>query len=365
MATMGPGGRSAILGTGDGRPADLVEAALDGPEQAAARLQARRPDAARALQDAVDRVAAAAPGGDALPVAGIHAALTLSFVRFAERHGGFGDDYHPYHNENHALEVLQGRLLRLALTAAQSGRALSGRQFAALSLFATGHDLHQRQRVDYAKAVGDNETASLHEMFRILERCGLDPDQQRWLFVALELMIAGSTFDPRPHPDPDDYSPAVALATGGALAPRLDQLLDERQPGWRDDDDIVKGLELAALAADLDTANVGEDFVWLAESACRLCREREWREGRSLSSAESVKTCAGFLSSGQERYFFDLHRFCSALGEACFGPGKVQNAARVRQLSEALQNDLATRPATDGNDVLDRFARLALTGGET
>jgi hypothetical protein len=49
-----------------------------------------------------------------------------------------------------------------------------------------------------------------------------------------------------------------------------------------------RGERLARLAADLDTANVGEDFVQLCETALRLCREREMRWGRAIDSDESA-----------------------------------------------------------------------------
>jgi hypothetical protein len=44
-----------------------------------------------------------------------------------------------------------------------------------------------------------------------------------------------------------------------------------------------------------------------------------------------------FLSVDQERYFFTLHRFCSAPGEQVYGPGKLANANKVLGLSQQLQ----------------------------
>ena len=42
-------------------------------------------------------------------------ALALSFVRMASRHGSWGQDFHHYHNEEHSLELLNGRLARVRL----------------------------------------------------------------------------------------------------------------------------------------------------------------------------------------------------------------------------------------------------------
>ena len=66
---------------------------------------------------------------------------------------------------------------------------------------------------DVPGPVGGNEAASIAETFRILSSCGFDPARDRELFVALELMIAGSTFDARPLPHPE---PELATAAGGS-----------------------------------------------------------------------------------------------------------------------------------------------------
>src|SRR5690606_29309588 len=187
--------------------------------------------------------------------------------------------------------------------------------------------------------VGGNEAASIAETFRILERCGFRPGDDRDLYVALELMIAGSTFDTRGsghghghgHGDGEQ-----AVAAGGALARSLGVWLDVERPDWTGDPAARRGERLARLAADLDTANVGEPFPLLAESALRLCRERERRAGRPLGKTSSALSCLGFLSRGQTIYFFDLHRFCSREGERAFGAQKARNAPVVRRVSQAL-----------------------------
>jgi hypothetical protein len=134
-------------------------------------------------------------------------------------------------------------------------------------------------------------------------------------------------------------------------------------PGWRADPQLVRATELALIASDLDTANVGERFAELAASAARLAAEREMRSGRALSSADSGKPVLGFLTDGQERYFFDLHRYCSALGNAVFGKGKEFNAPRVRGLAAALRARFGSRPAGSytGREVIDAHLALAET----
>jgi hypothetical protein len=204
--------------------------------------------------------------------------------------------------------------------------------------------------------VGGNEAASIAETFRILSACGFRTDADRDLYVALELMIAGSTFDPRPLPHPEGE--AMASVAGGSLARGLGLWLDGERPQWAADPATRRGERLGRLAADLDTANVGEDFTLLAESALRLCREREMRAGRSLSSPASGPTCLGFLSRGQLNYFFELHRFCSREGDHVFGPTKVANGPTVRQVSAALLARFEGQPPASGEVVLAAFEAL-------
>lgn len=284
-------------------------------------------------------------------------ATLMALARLGVRHGTFGRDYHQYHNEDHALEILDRRLGRVL---GQEGVvALPGRDWLALSLFATCHDLRQRESVEFHHGVGNNEAASIAETHRILVASGFDPDVDRELFVALEVMIAGSTFDasPRPH----QYNTAEVVATGGPLAPQLPQHLDSVKPQWRDDLLMQRAVELALIASDLDTANVGERFPEFAHSAARLAAEREMRSSRELDHSESGAPVLGFLTTGQERYFFTLHRFCSELGRRVFARGKDYNAPRVKQLTQLLQERFGTRPpgSFTGQQVLDAHLSLA------
>ena len=348
-----------IIGLAGSFPADAVERQLPDVASAQRLVAARRPDFAELLATRRERLRSAFGHAIDEPLERTERALVLGLARFGMRHGSWGGDYHHYHNENHALEVLDGRLGRLidqvGLDALQAGDWL------ALSLFSTCHDLRQRESIDFRHPIGNNEAASIAETCRILALAGFLPERDRALYLALELMIAGSTFDARPAPPVLDYNPAEVVASGGALAPKLAVLLDAERPGWRADADIVRAVELAQIASDLDTANVGEPLVWLAESASRLCQEREMRSGRKLDAADSGPPCVGFLSDGQERYFSELHRFCSDPGRATFAAAKQANAARVRHMSARLRARWDARAAPrNGLEVLAEFSALAL-----
>jgi hypothetical protein len=283
-------------------------------------------------------------------------AILLGTARLGHRHGSFGSDYHDYHNERHALELADRRLARVL---EHDVTPLPVDDASALMLFAACHDLRQRETRDVPGPVGGNEAASSAECFRILETCGFDPVADRHQFVALELMIAGSTFDARPAPPADPHGAELASIAGGALARGLLLWLDAEVPDWRLDPDARRGERLGRLAADLDTANVGEEFGLLCESALRLCREREMRMGRSLDAPESGPPCLGFLGMGQVHYFFELHRFCSREGERVFGPQKVVNGSHVRATSKALAERFAGGPPPHGQAVIDAFCELS------
>lgn len=348
-----------IIGLATSFPADAVERQL--PDVAAAQrlVSQRRPDFAELLAARREQLLSSFGHAVEPSLARAERALVLGLARFGTRHGSWGTDYHHYHNENHALEVLDGRLGRLMRQVGLD--ALPAQDWIALSLFATCHDLRQREAIDFRHPIGNNEAASIAETARILGLAGFDPVRDRGLYLSLELMIAGSTFDARPSPPVFDPNPADLMASGGALAPKLPAVLDAEHPGWRDDPAIVRAVELAQIASDLDTANVGEPLVWLAESASRLCQEREMRSGRQLEAADSGPPCVGFLSDGQERYFFELHRFCSDPGRATFAEAKQANAQHVRAMSKSLRARWPDRRAPrNGLEVLGEFSALAI-----
>jgi hypothetical protein len=329
---------------------DRIERTLPDPTAARALLGRMRPDIPGRLAAIVERI-----GEHPLSGPSLDAAL-MGTARLGLRHGGFGEDPHDYHNEEHVLELAERRLGRVM---DQMGMAaLPAGHWLALLVFAACHDLRQREPRDVPGPVGGNEAASIAETFRILDTCGFRRAHDRAAYVALELMIAGSTFDPRPVPT---TGAEPAMGAGGSLSRGLGLWLDSEKPDWRGDEQARLGERLARLSADLDTANVGEPFMFLADSALRLCRELQRRAGRPLDQASSGPGCLSFLGKGQLHYFFDLHRFNSREGEQVFGPGKADNAMRVRSVSAALEREFDGRPPDSGKAVMEAFERLCRT----
>ncbi len=280
--------------------------------------------------------------------------VRIAYARLARRHGSWGDDFHAYHNEGHVLDIFGDRISRLI--AVRGIFVLGLRDWCALGLFAACHDLRQREQPLYEAGVGANERASLEETFRLLDQAGFSRDGDADLFFALDLMIAGSTFDARPPPGGAAFNAAELVQSGGALAAKLEQKLDKHRPDWRDDARIVHAHRLALIAADLDTANVAEPFARFAASAENLCREREMLCARSLDAGESAQPVLGFLTDGQDRFFFDLHRFSSELGRETFEAAKSANAPRLKSLSLGLRARIAIsgRPHS-GQQVLRAY----------
>lgn len=281
--------------------------------------------------------------------------IRIAYVRLARRHGTLSNDFHAYHNEEHILDILHGRIGRLIQ--ANGVFSLSLRDWCVLNLFAASHDLRQREESVYEAGVGANERASLEEAHRLLDHTGFSRVTDADIYLALDLTIGGSTFDGRPTPGGAAFNAAELVQSGGALAAKLGQKLDKHRPGWRDDPKLVHAHDLALIAADLDTANVAEPFARFAISAENLCLEREMLCGRSLDSEESAQPVLGFLTDGQDRFFFDLHRFNSELGRHAFGAAKDDNAAYLKSLSLGLRARIAMRgSAGSGRQVLQAYA---------
>lgn len=282
------------------------------------------------------------------------AAVCLAYARQALRHGNLGDDFHAYHNEGHILDICGARIDRLH--AAGGVEALSLRDWCALTLFGAGHDLRQREATQPAARIGANERASTEETQRILDICGFSRERDADLYLAIELMIAGSTFDARPLPGGYLFNAADLVQSGGALAAILDVLLDAQHPDWRSDPAMVRAQRLALIAADLDTANVAEPFQAFAHSGENLCREREMLSGRALAAGESALPVLAFLTDGQERFFFDLHRFNSELGRAAFDAAKQANAAKLNALGMGVRARIAlSGPPVNGDQVIAAY----------
>ncbi|MBS0193598.1 MAG: hypothetical protein JSR34_05065 [Proteobacteria bacterium] len=343
-----------IFGYASLYPPDDVERAL--PDAATARtlLQDRRPDILAFVDRRRQRLFAHFGAETAGLLDRTADAFVLGTARLGLRHGNFGNDLHAYHNEAHILELAQRRFNAYENQLGLAALPLA--DWVVLALFAACHDLRQREALDVPGPVDGNEAASMAEALRILDACGFDRQRERPLYVALELAIAGSTFGLNARPLENSAEAAIG---GGALARYLPGLLDQTVPDWRGDAVVEHALILARIAADLDTANAGESFAELADSAIRLCREREMRERRALDSAESAQPCLDFLTRGQEKFFFELHHFCSREGERVFGPGKVANASHVRAVSAALREHFATTPPATGAAVIEAYRVLA------
>jgi hypothetical protein len=333
-------------------PADDCERLVPDPATARRLVNERRPELEALLVQRRARFAPITGGIKPQTLAAAEDAIRIAFCRLAYRHGSWGKDFHHYHNENHIFEILGSRLERLL--DAIGIEALGVLDWFLLALFGAAHDLRQREVPEFEAGIGSNERASIEETFRILDVSGFSRTDHADVYLSIELMIAGSTFDARPAPPAKEYNSAeMVMESGGALAQKLDKKLDKHAPGWRNDRRIVHALELALVAADLDTANVAEAFPIFMSSTERLCLEREMRSRRDPDSAESAQPIFGFLTSGQENYFFDLHRFSSPPGREAFAAAKEDNVPRVRRMAERMR-ERVTSPRS-GTEVIEIF----------
>jgi len=336
-------------------PADECERVVPDAETARRLVRERRPELLALLEHRRRRFGALIAARGEAPVRGAEDAVLIAFCRLAFRHGSWGKDYHHYHNEDHIFEILGPRLERMI--DAIGIDALSLRDWFLLALFAAAHDLRQREAPLFAAGIGSNERGSIEETFRILTLCGFTPERNGEIFVSIELMIAGSTFDARPPmPATEMNSVDLIVQSGGALAQKLDLKLDKHVAGWRDDPRVVHAQSLALIAADLDTANVAEPFPLFMASTERLCLEREMRSHRDPAGAESAQPVLNFLTGGQEHYFFDLHRFSSEQGRRAFADAKIANTDRMRLLIARLRERAAA--ARTGDEVLQQFRTI-------
>jgi len=333
---------------------DDTERALPDAASARALIQDRRPDILDFMQRRRGRLLEHFGAGCEPHLDRAADAFVLGTARLGMRHGHFGRDFHDYHNEGHVMELAYRRLNAYERQLGLGARPLD--DWLAMALFAACHDLRQREPKDVPGPIGGNEAASIAEALRILDVCGYDRERDRQLYISLEMSIAGSTFGLFARPIENSAEAAIG---GGALARYLPGWLDQAHPDWRHDPMIEHALILSRIAADLDTANAGETFAELADSAVRLCREREMREHRDVASPDSAQPCLGFLTNGQERYFFELHHFSSREGEQVFGAGKAANAPKVRAVSAALRAQYAAQGPASGEAVIAAYEQLA------
>src|SRR5690606_13076725 len=145
---LGQAGRNPVAGTSNGVPAlqfppDAVEHELADVARARALIGAERPDVLEMLALRRERLLSGFGLALADELGRCEDALVLGLARFGRRHGSWGLDYHHYHNENHALEILDSRIGRMMDAAGLD--ALPGPDWLALSLFSCCHDLRQRE----------------------------------------------------------------------------------------------------------------------------------------------------------------------------------------------------------------------------
>ena len=260
----------AWLNALDGQfPPDATEREIPAVAAAAELMRARRFDLFAVMSEVGESFLQTFGTGYAGRLRQVQDALALSFARMACRHGSWGSDLHHYHNEGHALELLNGRLARIRLQLGWS--ALLPDDWLCLALFATCHDLRQREAPDWPRGVGANERASIAESFRILDGCGFDRLTDRSYYENLGWMIAGSTFDARPTVG-GRFNTADDASSGGCLAPKLVAKIRQEQGDRGISAELEHRFGLMLIAADIDTANVGEPFLALVGSAVRLAR---------------------------------------------------------------------------------------------
>ncbi len=284
-------------------------------------------------------------------------ALIISYARMARRYGSWGEDLHHYHNETHVVEILSDRIDYLCENS--SPDVLPPLDWVMLTMFAAMHDLRQREVPDHDAVIGANEQASIHEAHRILDIAGFDREEHHDVYDDLEMMIAGSTFNVQPKNNPN-ISPPEAASSCGAMAPILVQAMDRESPDWREDPVLKRRARLTLIASDLDTANVAEPFLRFTKSAVRLCKEIEYRCKRDLG-VESAKPALGFLTNGQEGYFFTLHQFDSKIGQTILGPLKEENAPLLTSLCDHMREVYGEEPSdgTTGEAIIAEFMHKA------
>ena len=284
-------------------------------------------------------------------------ALLIAYARFASRHGTLGKDLHAYHNEGHAVEILADRINYLCDKAGAD--RLQPQDWVLLTLFGVTHDLRQREAPEVEALVGANERASIQEAHRIMDISGFDARSDANIYRSIDSMIAGSTFRLQPKQNPF-MAPAEAAVSCGALAPMLIRQLEQDNPDWREDPELVARVRVTLIASDLDTANVAEPLIKFSRSAVRLCKEIEVRSQRDLGE-ESAKSVLFFLTEGQEAYFFNLHEFNSEIGREVLGAMKESNAPQIKQLCGHMRDKFGDQPepGVTGQLIIDEFMHKA------
>lgn len=340
-------------------PPDRTEQEIPGAAEAEAYLISYLPEVYRVNKECSDHLAQRyGLGIPQLPLVGYEVSV-ICLARIALRHGSTTSKQFDYHNEIHALDVVRHlqNLTRYNPNTQEHGDGLH--QLDALSclclqLFAMAHDLRQSEPGYADGGVGNNEQASAEEAMRILVSVGLNKQEHPSIFQLLWWMIQGSTFFTKsidfssPYKMPGALAPVIAdqVASGGDVEPFS----------------AAQAADLILLAADIDTANVAQSIEQYAEQSLRMCRESHRSKDLTKLDQLSSHSILDFLTSGQERYFFELQRFYSRLANNAFGPSKQQTGEHLKLLIGWLRSRYeGDLPAGDVilNDFLSKAKEIS------
>ena len=279
----------------------------------------------------------------------------ICLARMAARLGSTADQHYNYHDELHPIDLLDHMLVLLRT---KESERVTPPEWMYLFIFSAAHDLRQEFSGYDNDGVGNNERASAEEALRILELAGFDRELEYPMFEAIEWMIHGTTFLlGEIEVGGNTYGP-------GALAPRIAEKIraSDQSFGKFNNDQVA---ELVLLAADIDTANVADPIDQFAEQSESLCREFHKLQGLSLNSPESGKTAFGFLTRGQEQYFFNSQRFNSRVASEALSDAKARTGEKLRELitwlEERFTDELENEPDLNtGEHVLQAFLGHAI-----
>lgn len=237
-------------------------------------------------------------------------AVVISYARMAKRNGSLSLNPRSYHSEHH-LDDLLYRLM--ALSHFESSEEIPDYGWSLLSLFMCCHDLRQSEENNNRDLIGNNERASFQEVLRIIDTVDKKKVIRQEHKELLKLMIHGSTFGKGEDNMGNIYKGNLVkyLLKDVAYFENIDK-------------------ELAYIACDIDTANVSADLKDYAQSSINV-----YNEIQNISRVEI--SAQAFFGELQEQYFFDLQMFNSQLGKLAFSKHKERNAAKVREVSEAIK----------------------------
>lgn len=282
-------------------------------------------------------------------------AMILCLARIVLRNGSASPLHRYYHDELHPFDLLE-RLQRLHEFAPGS---IQAREFFALCMFSTAHDLRQDQPGYDTDCVGYNERASAEEFARILDLSGFDRNSETSLYSLMRDMIHGTTFYD------DEFTCRGTNWPGGALAPVLADAARNGDVSGNSNHALDEaGIRLVFMATDIDTANVADPFPVFIDRASRLCREVQNIAGKPYLDSGTAREVFEFCTDLQERYFFILQRFFTQESQACFRADKDANGVKlkavIRQMREKFIGRLAEPDhGIEGEVILETFQKLS------